>query len=434
MYIISGDKRILRHSSAAKTLALKVGAPVIVIRNIKGVYNGTMGTVHALEEDRPVVNFKGKLIKVTRTDVDVYDVKLERSLATRQQIPVKLAFAMTVHRSQGMTLQKAVIDCFSMFAPGQLGVAVSRVCSSRDLQIVNFNSSAARLKHPEKVYDFYGEESVEPRDDLSCCLGFHQDESHSTDDDGEDDDDDGNDATPATSTRPCMNIDPLLPCPWQLEPFLYENSKTSFMPANLSQEFKEGLKRQADFLYSKLQALSDKELKTGEVFLHFYRSVNTFLTSDDHLSRFGSLNDSAKPQKLSTKLMFWLINQNLERRAEVISAQQQNIPKHDIDISSEALRSKVRYLNGACINKICERLKTDVNRKLHAVKRSSRLQRQSQYEKYNLLKSLIISEDEASKTIQFPSSFKEIKHKQGPTRGLKNVSDDVMLYSWIFMR
>ena len=51
-----------------------------------------------------------------------------------------------------------------------MGVAVGRVLKTSGLKIVNYNSSAASLKHPQDVYDFYFRWSQEPKDDLSCCI------------------------------------------------------------------------------------------------------------------------------------------------------------------------------------------------------------------------------------------------------------------------
>ena len=68
-----------------------------------------------------------------------------------------------------MTLSKVEVDCYLFFAPGQLGVAVGRSVSNDGLRIVNYNSTAANLRHPDHVYDFYFHESTEPKEDLTCC-------------------------------------------------------------------------------------------------------------------------------------------------------------------------------------------------------------------------------------------------------------------------
>ena len=76
---------------------------------------------------------------------------------------------MTVHRSQGQTLDNVEVDCASFFAPGQMGVAIGRAVCKNGLRVLNFNSVAANLKHSPLVYNFYERNSVPPRPDRSCC-------------------------------------------------------------------------------------------------------------------------------------------------------------------------------------------------------------------------------------------------------------------------
>lgn len=66
-----------------------------------------------------------------------------------------LAFALTVHRAQGQTLDFVEVDCYSFFAPGQMGVAVGRATTISGLRIVNFNKQAAYKRHSDIVYEFY---------------------------------------------------------------------------------------------------------------------------------------------------------------------------------------------------------------------------------------------------------------------------------------
>lgn len=60
-------------------------------------------------------------------------------LATRIQIPIKVAYALTIHKSQGMTLKNVIVNCQSCFQPGQLGVAFGRAVSVAGLNIVNLS-------------------------------------------------------------------------------------------------------------------------------------------------------------------------------------------------------------------------------------------------------------------------------------------------------
>jgi ATP-dependent exoDNAse (exonuclease V) alpha subunit len=60
-----------------------------------------------------------------------------------------------VHKAQGQTLDCVEVDCYSFFAPGQMGVAVGRSVTKDGLRVVNFNLQDAKLKHPEEIYAFY---------------------------------------------------------------------------------------------------------------------------------------------------------------------------------------------------------------------------------------------------------------------------------------
>lgn len=60
-------------------------------------------------------------------------------LATRIQIPIKVAYALTIHKSQGMTLKNVSVNCQSCFQPRQLGVAFGRAVSVAGLKIVNLS-------------------------------------------------------------------------------------------------------------------------------------------------------------------------------------------------------------------------------------------------------------------------------------------------------
>lgn len=100
----------------------------------------------------------------------VYDLKdPTKVIGTRTQLPLKLAWAMTVHKAQRKTLSAVEVYCRKEFAPGYLYVAFSRVGSRGQLPVVGFNSKRL-IPAPKVVLDFFKNlRNVPAEDDCSCC-------------------------------------------------------------------------------------------------------------------------------------------------------------------------------------------------------------------------------------------------------------------------
>ncbi len=129
------------------SLELKEGAVVMFTRNDPaGRYvNGTLGIVESFEEDDgpPVVRTRGgKRIVAEPAKWKIDEGGKERASLT--QIPLRLAWAMTVHKSQGMSLDAAVIDLGKAFEYGQGYVALSRLRSLAGLYLLGLNERALR--------------------------------------------------------------------------------------------------------------------------------------------------------------------------------------------------------------------------------------------------------------------------------------------------
>ncbi len=121
-------------------LELKVGAQVIFIKNDpspeKLYYNGMIGRITQMDDAEVTVapNSGGELIKLEATTWENIEYKLNDSTGeieesvkgTYTQIPLKCAWAITIHKSQGLSFDKAIIDAGSSFAYGQVYVALSR--------------------------------------------------------------------------------------------------------------------------------------------------------------------------------------------------------------------------------------------------------------------------------------------------------------------
>lgn len=134
---------------ASACLKLKRDARVMFVRNNseKGYFNGTIGTVVGFEEEEgwPEVRLKnGLIITATPEEWTITDEK-DAILAAYRQVPLRLAWAITVHKSQGMTLDAAEIDLSRTFEAGQGYVALSRLKNWEGLVLGGINQASLEV-------------------------------------------------------------------------------------------------------------------------------------------------------------------------------------------------------------------------------------------------------------------------------------------------
>jgi len=136
-------EKLVKDCIAEFQLELKVGAPVLFIRNnydyegdgANGYINGERGVVTRLQPDKVIVRkASGRHVEV-QPETWEYKNADQEVLATLRQIPLKLAWAMTIHKSQGMTLDLLECDASECFAPGQTYVALSRARTFEGLSL-----------------------------------------------------------------------------------------------------------------------------------------------------------------------------------------------------------------------------------------------------------------------------------------------------------
>ncbi len=139
---------------APDTLILKKWARVMFVKNNfeAGYVNGSIWHVVGRYESLPIVELQDG----TRIIADYMDWSIEENgkiKATILQIPLRLAWAITVHKSQGMTLDTAVMDLSDAFVMGQWYVALSRVRSLEWLILRGYNRTALEIDPRVRDYD-----------------------------------------------------------------------------------------------------------------------------------------------------------------------------------------------------------------------------------------------------------------------------------------
>lgn len=140
-----------KNSIVPQLLQLKIGAQVMMIKNTyqkEGIVNGSLGVVIGFspKKNYPVVEFYNKkIITITKEEwlIDRYDENkgLIINEAGVIQIPLVLSWAITIHKSQGLTLDKISCDLSDVFSPGQAYVALSRAKSLEGVFIDKINFS-----------------------------------------------------------------------------------------------------------------------------------------------------------------------------------------------------------------------------------------------------------------------------------------------------
>lgn len=133
-----------------EVLQLKLNAVVMCTKNNsqKGYVNGTLGVVVGFESGTkyPIIETKkGERITIEPVDWVVEEDGKQKAHIT--QVPLRLAWAITIHKSQGMSLDAAVIDLANVFEYGQGYVALSRVKSLDGLHLLGWNRQAFQV-HP----------------------------------------------------------------------------------------------------------------------------------------------------------------------------------------------------------------------------------------------------------------------------------------------
>jgi len=152
---------------AEEILQLKVGAQVMFIKNdidkSKRFFNGKIGVVTELSDEKILVQCKDEPtdieVKKEKWDNILYSLNKstrnleEDVLGSFSQYPLRLAWAITIHKSQGLTFEKAVIDAGKAFAPGQVYVALSR-CTNLEGMVLHSRINQNAFYSDDRIVKF----------------------------------------------------------------------------------------------------------------------------------------------------------------------------------------------------------------------------------------------------------------------------------------
>ena len=167
-------------------LILKKGAQVMFIKNDisheKQFYNGKIGKIVGFEEENILVQCPDADYPITVEPLEWNNYKYsiddqtkeikETSIGTFTQYPLKLAWAITIHKSQGLTFEKAIIDANLAFAHGQVYVALSR-CKTLEGIVLNSPISPASIKTDNTITTFTQEAEQNQPDEVKLESAKH---------------------------------------------------------------------------------------------------------------------------------------------------------------------------------------------------------------------------------------------------------------------
>jgi ATP-dependent DNA helicase PIF1 len=142
-------------------LFIKINARVMLIKNLdisRGLVNGALGTIKNIIYDNtinqyiPLVLFDGNENVEELIYPASWELEIDGCTATASQIPLMLAYSITIHKSQSLTLEMAILDLEDCFCDHQIYVALSRLRSLNGLYLESFNPSKITINKKMKAF------------------------------------------------------------------------------------------------------------------------------------------------------------------------------------------------------------------------------------------------------------------------------------------
>ena len=436
-------------------MSLNIGCPVVLITNLTSVFlNGMTGIVTDVINDCPVISMGGKSLHLEQRKFAIFDTQSNTTRAQRVQFPIKLAYAMTVHKAQGQTIPQLVVDCSRLFKPGQLGVAVGRAVNKDGLQIRNYHHHAACMKHLSVVYKYYDKESQPVSDDLQCCLQRCAGQKVPV----------NSNATPkpvleqppsaakltvvselsstdesTAAEKPQDNVESVT-FPWDVKAFTLEAFPSSSTMTDCQKQIQEVLldvnsTEILDKTYCYILRVAEKLEVRNVSQLKLCSNIYEYLSGSEFqatcMKCLGHTPSEVAHRIISRLAMnIWqrLVGERsaaiVKKQGEAILSQHaENVSTHQTVNVPDILRAKVRYIGRTCIVHVVSFLTRSVNSKLHSEK--ARHARSIYATQRRMLLTLTSSESDVMETSKDQESLTYITERMGGNHGLAHMSDTV---------
>ncbi|KAK3108203.1 hypothetical protein FSP39_003146 [Pinctada imbricata] len=399
----------------------------------------------------------------TFTTIDPVDKTV---LAKRVQIPLSLGYAITIHKSQGMTSRSVVVNCENCINPGQVGVGIGRAVSSDGLCVLNFKKSLCK-EHPHPVKEYYDNVSVgNTNEDLSCCRTKKASQDMEGDDDGGDDakgddkrtqdehvsqyidsdysDDDleyieiidsnfsdsdlGDqehrtfDFVARKALEKCMTDFIDTPAEDNMKKFkdLIEANHTPFQDFYSTQNTH--MKNFLNQAFPPNVTYSNKNTKEFFKLFQHYMSSQEYKQSAESLLSLYKVPTNGPEFQLSSCVLFYIEKKNLLSIHEKLEL---DVPHSKIlgdeHVMSPGGRGKVRYVAGYVVAKVRYRISKNLRNALFAKGKEETVKKLQANIK--MLNFLCISYEEISHSTEDSESLQETARKQNYREGLTNVTD-----------
>lgn len=418
-------------------LAVKLDCKVVIIRNLEnGLVNGMSAKVQAITDDTitvkvdsdPFLSHKmaGLTFELHRYKFLMRDAQ-NHITAIRTQFPMALGYALTVHKAQDRSIPELVVDAYNFWHPGQLGVAIGRATTKEGLQVQNYNTFAATMKHPQSVLDFYASRGLPIAGNKTCCQSTITDEK-------------------LRHVEQNLTLNTNMDS--ELTDHQFSNRNTKKFPYNLQQflddnqlpEFSDHQKERnamlqsvreekvfitfLTYLYNKVvyfvenYKIPPKGVKCN--WCAMVSHIHKFLLSSQHIQQcmkaFNTKNLSAIQNKICTELFHALLTKYTTKPHDTYVNRH---PKLDPSHLDNDLKATVRYIAGAALNTVANKLKCSVNNKMLHQFEDAR----AGFRAVQILNTLRVPQSVIVKDSQEPESLMQIIRRQGSSQGLTHISD-----------